>query len=93
MRYQGVGGAANASSQAISAPTALGGASTRSASTTSPNLGPTISLDATSSHVLYIVEGIAIVTADGDLELWHASETANATQVMAGSSLILTKTN
>ena len=40
---------------------------------------------------MMIVEASIIVTAAGDLELWHASETATSTTVMAGSMGILTR--
>lgn len=38
--------------------------------------------------VLITLEGLIVVTAVGDLELWHSSETANATRVEAGSALV-----
>lgn len=38
--------------------------------------------------VLITVEGLIVVTAVGNLELWHSSETANATRVEAGSALV-----
>jgi hypothetical protein len=42
--------------------------------------------------MLAVIEGYIIVTAAGDLELWHASEVAAASTVKAGSSLILQRT-
>jgi hypothetical protein len=39
------------------------------------------------------ISGVIVVSDGGDLELWHGSETANATSVEVGSSLILTRTN
>ncbi len=65
----------------------------RSESTTAPNLGATVSVDAANSNMLAIVEGVLVASDGGDLELWHASEVAAASTVMAGTSLILTKTN
>lgn len=44
------------------------------------------------SNILVLLEGIIIVTAQGDLELWHGSETASSTTIKAGSSLIVTQT-
>lgn len=67
--------------------------STRSESTTSPNLGATVSVNTINADMFCIVEGMITVTSIGVLELWHGSETGNATTVMAGTSLILTKTN
>jgi hypothetical protein len=43
------------------------------------------------SNVLEIIEGLLVVTVAGDLALWHGSETATSTTVMAHSSLILTR--
>jgi len=65
----------------------------RAESTTAPNLGATVSVDALGSNMLAIIEGVMVVSDGGDLELWHASEVAAASTVMAGTSLILTKTN
>lgn len=88
LRYQSTGtiGAAN---QAQAAVAQVGGASARAASTTAPNLGPTASVDTINVDQLAIIEGLIVVTAAGDLELWHASETAASTQVMAGTNLVI----
>lgn len=61
-------------------------------STTAPNLTHT-GVATVNVDILYTIEGIMIVTAVGDLELWHGSETASSTTVKAGTSLVLTKTN
>lgn len=61
-------------------------------STTAPNLGPNTAGAATANaNLLMVIEGSIIVTAAGDLELWHASETATSTTVMTGSMGILTR--
>lgn len=54
--------------------------------------GTTLSVDTLDSNMLMIIEGVCVVTVTGDLELWHGSEVAAASTVMAGSSLILFKT-
>lgn len=54
--------------------------------------GTTISVDTANADMLMRIEGIMIVTVAGDLELWHGSEVAAASTVLAGSSLILHKT-
>lgn len=82
-----------AASQSTGTGRLMAGSSTRTKSTTSPNLGPTASADAANSDMLCVIEGLMIVTAIGEIELWHGSETLNATTVMIGSSLLLTKTN
>lgn len=70
----------------------MGASSARALATTVCNLGATISVDAADSDMFCVIEGLFIATVTGNLELWHASEvTANST-VMAGTSLILTKT-
>lgn len=61
-------------------------------STTSPNMGTTIGTSVTATDILCFIEGIIIVTVAGDLELWHSSETATATSVEIGSSLVVVRT-
>jgi hypothetical protein len=61
-------------------------------STTAPNMGLTGGVATANANVFIIVEGMIVVTASGDLELWHSSETATSTTVMAGSSLIVVRT-
>lgn len=51
----------------------------------------TISTDSANADMYYIIEGTMIVTVSGNIELWHGSETAASTQVMAGSALLLTQ--
>jgi hypothetical protein len=61
-------------------------------STTAPN---TMSegVGAINSDILIKCEGLVIVTAAGDLELWHSSQIAATTTIIkAGSSAVLTKT-
>lgn len=62
-------------------------------STTAPNMGHNGGVGAANADILVMIEGILIVTASGDLELWHGSETATSTTIKANSSLIITKTN
>jgi len=94
MRYASTGGTAATAAATQAAASATGNIhesfSTRTKSTTAPNLGPTVSVDTLNADMLVIVEGIIIVTASGNLELWHASEVAAASTVMSGSSLVLT---
>lgn len=48
---------------------------------------------ATTVNLLITLEGVIIVTADGDLELWHSSQiAATTTRVEVGSSLIYNRT-
>lgn len=54
--------------------------------------GTTISVDTANADMLMRIEGIMIVTVAGDLELWHGSEVAAASTILARSSLILHKT-
>jgi len=64
--------------------------STRTKNTT---LGPQTGIDTANADVMYRISGLMVVTVSGDLQLWHASELAQAagTTVMAGSCLLLTK--
>ena len=95
MVFAATGGAATTHNQAVTTPTAGSAASTRTRSTTAPNLGPTGAVDTLNADLLMVISGLMIVTVDGNLELWQAAEAAAAgnTTVMAGSSLILTKTS
>ena len=94
LRYQESTTAASTGAASQSAPGGrlVGGASARTWSTTAPNLGPTASVDAANADMLAVVEALVSVTSPGDLELWHASEVAAASQVKAGTSLIVTRT-
>lgn len=62
--------------------------------TTAPNMGSTATnaVKTAATDTLVIIEGIVIVTVAGNLELWHSSETATATSVEVGTSLIVTRT-
>lgn len=96
MRYASTGTTASTGAATMAAAGATGNIhesfSRRAMSTTSPNLGPTVSVDAANSDMLVVIEGLIIVTGSGDLELWHASEVAASSTVKAGSSLILIQT-
>lgn len=84
-------GSTGAASGAAAGGRLKAGGSARALSTTAPNLGPSASVDVIDVDMFCVVEGIIIVTVAGNLELWHASETANSTTVKAGSTLVLTK--
>lgn len=70
----------------------ISGMASNAKSTTAPNMGTTVGVANINSDILCWIEGIIIVTASGDLELWHSSETAVNTSVEVGSSLIVTRT-
>lgn len=60
--------------------------------TTSPNMGTTIGTATAASDTPMFVQGLVIVTASGNLELWHSSETTTATTIEVGSSLSVIRT-
>jgi hypothetical protein len=60
-------------------------------STTAANMGGA-GVATANANSLMVVEGVLVVTASGDLELWHGSSGAVATSVIAGSSLLVTRT-
>lgn len=93
MRITGTGTAAvtGIADDANTAAQIVEGFATRTLSTTAPNMGPYVGVATINQDILHVIEGIIIVSTSGDLELWHGSETAASTQVMAGSSLILTR--
>lgn len=70
---------------------AVGALANSAKSTTSPNM-VSIGVRAVNLDALVIIEGVIVVTATGDLELWHASEVAAATTISAGSSVAVFKT-
>jgi len=72
----------------------IAGRATRTYSTTAPNLGSTATLAVSTVDVDIPIRitGLLIVTVAGNLELWHSSETATATRVETGSSLVVVRT-
>lgn len=62
------------------------------ATTGAANMGTTGGLQATATDTMIQITGLIVVSATGDVELWHASETATATTVEAGSSLVVIRT-
>lgn len=84
----GLQGAANATTGNIVATTA-----TRTEATGTPNMSAGFASAANqTADVPIIIEGVIQVSDGGDLELWHGSETATATVVESGSSLVVTRT-
>lgn len=69
----------------------VGHTSTRSMTTTAPDLGPTNNVDTANADNLVLIKGLLTVTNTGTLELWHASEVSAASTVQAGSMVRLTK--
>lgn len=59
--------------------------------TTSAPLISTAGVDTTASDILVLISGLMVVTAAGNLELYHASETATSTSIMLDSVLRVTK--
>ena len=57
---------------------------TRAKNTT---LGPMTDVDTINADIMFSIKGKMVVTVAGNLQLFHASETANTTTVMTGSSL------
>ena len=60
--------------------------------TTAPDMGTTVGVTATGVNLYIILEGIIVVTIQGNLELWRASEGANASTTEVGSSLQVIRT-
>lgn len=66
----------------------------RAVSTTSPNMGATVSTDAAPNNMLSLLRGTLIAATGGALELWHGGEAVSYTagpSVMRGTSLIVTR--
>lgn len=65
------------------------------ATTATGNMGPTATTNAVqtiNTDILYKITGLIVVSVAGDLQLYHGSETATATSVEVGSSLIVVRT-
>ena len=60
--------------------------------TTAPDMGTTVGVAATGANIFCHIEGIIVVTVQGTLELWRASEGANASTTEIGSSLVVIRT-
>jgi hypothetical protein len=70
----------------------IDGVASNAYTTTAPDMGTTVGVTATGSNLLAIIEGIIVVTVQGNLELWRASEGANASTTEVGSSLVVIRT-
>lgn len=70
----------------------ISGAASNAYTTTSPDMGTTVGVAATGVNLFVILEGIILVTVQGNLELWRASEGANASTTEVGSSLVVIRT-
>lgn len=72
----------------------ISGMANATKTTTAPNMGSTATnaVKTAATDTLVFIEGLIIVTVAGNLELWHSSETATATSVEVGSSLVVTRT-
>ncbi len=64
----------------------MGGAN-KAYTTTAPNMYSLVGVSTVNSDTPAFIKGTVVVTASGNLELWHGSETATSTTVMAGSSV------
>lgn len=95
LQYSGTGAAASTGAASMVASGATGQVHEsfgfRAASTTAPNMGATVSVDAANSVMFACLSGILIAADGGDLELWHASEVAASSTVRAGTTLRLYK--
>lgn len=64
-------------------------------STTAPTMHPfatTNAVQTINTNHMVAIKGIIVVSVAGDLELWHGSETSTSTTLMAGSSLVVSRT-
>ena len=65
------------------------------ATTATGNMGPIATTNAVqtiNTDIMAKITGILVVTVQGNLELWHGSETATATSLEVGSSLSVIRT-
>jgi hypothetical protein len=65
---------------------------TRTEATSTTNLSTgTTGVAVVDVDLFLTISGVIVTSDGGDLELWHGSETATATRVEAGSSLVVTR--
>lgn len=76
--------------QAATAPQVMAGMAARAKDATGSMIW-TAGVDTANADEMIKIEGVAVITVAGNFELWHGSETATSTTVMAGSGLRLTK--
>ncbi len=69
----------------------LGCAVTQTKATTVAQLSTGTGGGAQASNLFLKIEGVIVVSDGGDFELWHGSESTNATTVEIGSSLMMTR--
>ena len=62
------------------------------ATTAAGNMGPIGGIQATGTDTMVHIRGIVVASVGGVLQLWHGSETASATTVEVGSSLVVIRT-
>jgi hypothetical protein len=67
-------------------------AESNEATTAAGNMGPSGGLQSTATDTLVCITGLLVAAGAGTIELWHGSETATATTVEVGSSLISVQT-
>lgn len=70
----------------------ISGMANKAYSSTSPNMGTTVGFTTDASDTPMFMHGVVVVTVQGNLELWHSSETTTATTVEVGSSLAVIRT-
>jgi hypothetical protein len=76
--------------QVLTAPSVLAVMALRAKDATATMIG-TAGVDTTAADILIQISGLAVVTVGGNMELYHASETATSTSIMLDSVLRLTK--
>ncbi len=68
----------------------VGHSVTKTKNTTTPTLSTGTGGATTADSNLFIkIEGVIVVSDGGDFELWHGSESTNATRVEVGSNLLM----
>lgn len=70
----------------------ISGMASKAYTTTAPDMGTTVGVSTTASDIPMFISGVLIVTGSGNIELWHGSESTNATSIEVGSSLIVHRT-
>jgi len=71
--------------------TMMEGAAAITETTTAPNLGPTGGVATANENLLTCVEAVVVVSDGGNLEFYHASETAAQTSIEVGSCAVITR--
>ena len=85
------GGTVDDANTGLASEQIVAGSAARTETTTAPNMNVIQGFTTANTDTYVTIEGVMVVSDGGDIELWHASESAAQTSVMTGSTLTITQ--